>query len=74
MTPGGISSEGSVAHHHPGPRDGIGTWTDEQIKRAITQGIRADAPSGRPWASTTAPNIGVTADQPVAGGAVDLTA
>jgi mono/diheme cytochrome c family protein len=37
--PWGISVSRNITPH---PDDGIGGWTDEQIKRAITQGISAD--------------------------------
>jgi mono/diheme cytochrome c family protein len=44
----------------PHPEDGIGSWTDEQIKRAITQGIRADGsrllpPMGFPYYANMTP-------------------
>jgi len=52
--PWGISVSRNITPH---PEDGIGKWTNAQIRRAITQGIRADGtrlnpPMGYPMYAT----------------------
>lgn len=47
-TPGGVAVASNITSH---PVSGVGAWTDDEIKRAITQGVSRD---GRPLKPTMA--------------------
>ena len=52
--PWGVSVSRNITPH---PQNGIGAWTDEEIKRAITRGVRKDGsrllpPMGYEWYAT----------------------
>src|SRR5712691_3901796 len=60
--PGGVSVSRNITSSKT---NGIGGWTDDEIKRAITQAsARMAASSIRPWASTTTPQCQLPTSTP----------